>query len=220
MLGFARSLAGVALRLSVVRVAQGIGVDPLRPPLAWEVWNGEAWIAADVFTDSTGGLNRSGEIVLMVPSEHESLTLGKSRAFWIRVRLTTPQPHQPTYQATPIGSTICRSRPSARPCAPNMPRGSPAEVLGPLGRQPRAGVQGQLPAGPAPADRRDGPGHRCRELGGMVRGGGLLAVRRDGQPLRLGFGDRRSSGSDRGSGTPTGRCASTAGSRATAPRSR
>src|SRR6476469_2061023 len=129
MLGFARSLAGVALRLSVSCVAQGIGVDPLRPPLAWQVWNGEAWIAADVFSDSTGGLNRSGEIVLMVPNEHELLTLGSIAAFWIRVTLTTPQPQQPTYQASPriddlrvatIGATVRAEHAS----------GSPAEVLG------------------------------------------------------------------------------------------
>jgi len=129
LLGFARSLAGVVLRLSVSAVAQGIGVDPLRPPLAWEVWNGEAWIAADVFTDTTGGLNRSGEIVLMVPAEHESLTLGETSAYWIRVRLTPAQPGQPTYQEAPriddlraatIGATV-----RAEHASP-----SPAEILG------------------------------------------------------------------------------------------
>lgn len=129
LLGFARTLAGVALRLSVSAVAQGIGVDPLRPPLAWEVWNGEAWISADVFSDTTGGLNRSGEVVLMVPSEHELLTLGPVAAYWIRVRLTTPQVGQPTYQVSPriddlrvatIGATVRAEHAS----------GSPAEVLG------------------------------------------------------------------------------------------
>ncbi len=129
MLGFARSLAGVALRLSISCVAQGIGVDPLRPPLAWEVWNGEAWIATDVFSDSTGGLNRSGEIVLMVPSEHELLTLGSVAAFWIRVRLTTPQPHQPTYQATPIIDDLQVATIGATVRAEHA-SGSPAEVLG------------------------------------------------------------------------------------------
>jgi predicted phage baseplate assembly protein len=129
MLGFARSLAGVALRLSVSCVAQGIGVDPLRPPLAWQVWDGEAWIAADVFSDSTGGLNRSGEIVLMVPSEHELLTLGSVAAFWIRVRLTTPQPNQPTYQATPIIDDLQVATIGATVRAEHA-AGSPTEVLG------------------------------------------------------------------------------------------
>ena len=109
--------------------AQGIGVDPQRPPLAWEVFNGEAWIAADVISDSTGGLNRSGEIVLMVPNEHELLTLGNTAAYWIRVRLVAARPGQPTYQASPtiddmavatIGATVLAEHASS----------SPAEVLG------------------------------------------------------------------------------------------
>ena len=33
LLGFAAALAGVALRLSVTARAEGIGVDPQRPPL-------------------------------------------------------------------------------------------------------------------------------------------------------------------------------------------
>ncbi len=101
LLGFAESLAGMAIRLTVAAHAQGIGVDPRNPPLAWEVWNGEAWISVDVFSDSTGGLNRNGEIVLMVPAEHDFLTLGDTSAYWLRVRLLTPLPGQPTYQASP-----------------------------------------------------------------------------------------------------------------------
>lgn len=101
LLGFAESLAGMAIRLSVQAHAQGIGVDPRNPPLAWEVWNGEAWITVDVFSDTTGGLNRAGEIVLMIPAEHDFLTLGDTSAYWLRVRLLTPVPGQPTYQASP-----------------------------------------------------------------------------------------------------------------------
>ena len=41
-----QSLAGMAIRLTVAADAEGIGVDPLQPPLAWEVWSGEAWITA------------------------------------------------------------------------------------------------------------------------------------------------------------------------------
>ena len=39
-----RSLAGTVVRLSLDAQAEGIGVDPRNPPLAWEVWNGEGWI--------------------------------------------------------------------------------------------------------------------------------------------------------------------------------
>ncbi len=161
MLGFARSLAGVALRLSVSCVAQGIGVDPLRPPLAWEVWNGEAWIAADVFSDSTGGLNRSGEIVLMVPSEHELLTLGSVGAFWIRVRLTTPQPHQPTYQATPIIDDLQVATIGATVLAEHA-SGSPAEVLGRSDGSPGQEFRVTFPPVLPRRNFRNSAGHRCR----------------------------------------------------------
>lgn len=101
LFGFAGSLAGMAIRLTVEAQAEGLGVDPTNPPLAWEVWNGEAWIATDVYSDTTGGLNRGGDVVLMVPLEHEILTLAGIAAYWVRCRLLAPLPGQPTYQASP-----------------------------------------------------------------------------------------------------------------------
>jgi len=101
LFGFAESLAGSALRLTVQATAQGIGVDPANPPLAWEVWTGESWTPVRVQRDSTGGLNRNGEIVLLIPQVHVSLMLAGTVAYWLRVRLTHPAPGQPTYQASP-----------------------------------------------------------------------------------------------------------------------
>jgi predicted phage baseplate assembly protein len=101
LLGFSKSLAGVVLQLTLEARAEGIGVDPRTPPLAWEVWNGEGWINAPVYQDTTGGLNRAGQIVLLVPIEHELLTVGNEAAYWLRARLLTPMPGQPTYQASP-----------------------------------------------------------------------------------------------------------------------
>ena len=98
---FRDSLAGMVVRLYVEAEAEGIGVDPTRPPLAWEVWNGEGWISVAVHTDTTGGLNRAGEVVLMVPTQHEAHVLGTQGAYWLRVRLLQPLPGQPTYQASP-----------------------------------------------------------------------------------------------------------------------
>jgi predicted phage baseplate assembly protein len=108
-LGFARSLAGTVLRLSLAAQAEGIGVDPRDPPLIWEVWNGEAWIATVVHEDSTGGLNRDGEIVLVVPIEHELLTVGNTAAYWLRARLLAPHAGQPTYQASPRVRSVAAS---------------------------------------------------------------------------------------------------------------
>lgn len=100
-LGFTHSLAGTVLQISVSAQAEGIGVDPRNPPIRWEVWNGEGWIRAQVYEDSTGGLNRAGDIVLLIPVEHEPLAVGNTSAFWLRVRLVVPEGDQPTYQASP-----------------------------------------------------------------------------------------------------------------------
>ncbi|MGH9136348.1 MAG: putative baseplate assembly protein [Acidimicrobiales bacterium] len=100
-LGFERSLAGNVVRLDVTASIEGIGVDPANPPLRWEVWSGEAWIPVRVHVDTTGGLNRDGHIVLLVPMAHEGLTLGSSRAYWLRAVFLPPVENQPTYQASP-----------------------------------------------------------------------------------------------------------------------
>src|SRR3954451_12198729 len=100
-LGFAESLAGLAIRLTVTADAEGIGVDPRNPPLSWEVWSGESWIATAVHSDTTGGLNRAGEIVLLIPMRHQLLTMAGNAAFWLRARLIAPRPGQPSYQASP-----------------------------------------------------------------------------------------------------------------------
>lgn len=114
-LGFDRSLAGNALQLTIRANVEGIGVLPDRPPLVWEVWQGEGWIPTRVFSDSTGGLNRDGAIVLLVPNAHEPIRLGTTRAHWLRARLLAPEPGQPFYRASPqlrtmsvatIGATI------------------------------------------------------------------------------------------------------------------
>ncbi len=100
-LGFADSLAGSVLQLALAANAEGIGVDPRNPPLVWEVWNGEGWIPALVQSDTTGGLNRAGHVALVIPREHQLLTLGDAAAYWLRARLVAPAPGQPTYQASP-----------------------------------------------------------------------------------------------------------------------
>lgn len=100
-LGFAGPLAGNVLRLDVGASIEGIGVDPSRPPLVWEVWAGDAWIPGSVYEDTTGGLNRDGIVALLLPLAHAPLTLGGTRAFWVRARLTVAAADQPQYQASP-----------------------------------------------------------------------------------------------------------------------
>jgi predicted phage baseplate assembly protein len=89
----------VLLRLNC-RVA-GVGVDPRRPPLVWEAWQGSGWVPCRVDSDGTGGLNRPGDVVLHVPEDHQASVLARHRAGWLRCRLVEAEPDQPTYTASP-----------------------------------------------------------------------------------------------------------------------
>jgi predicted phage baseplate assembly protein len=100
-LGFEGTLAGNAVQLSIRANVEGIGVIPDRPPLAWEVWQGEGWIPTTIVQDTTGGLNRDGVLVMLVPNAHEPLTLGGTRAYWLRATLLAPEAGQPFYRASP-----------------------------------------------------------------------------------------------------------------------
>ncbi|GAA1621613.1 putative baseplate assembly protein [Georgenia ruanii] len=162
-LGFAEPLAGLVVRLAVEATAEGIGVDPANPPLAWEVWGGEAWLPVRVHADTTGGLNRDGDVVLIVPPAHAPLTLAGTPAHWLRVRLLHPAPGQPTYQASPRIRSL-----SAHALGITVP----AEHASGAGRESlgrSAGVPGQtfrVSAVPVAA-RRDGECVRVVHLHGV-----------------------------------------------------
>ena len=100
-LGFADSLAGTVLRLTINATIEGIGVDPSDPPIVWEAWAGDVWLPAKVQSDTTGGLNRDGSIVVAMPAVMEGLSLGGTRAFWLRGRLCLPRSEQPSYRSSP-----------------------------------------------------------------------------------------------------------------------
>ncbi|MFE6051595.1 putative baseplate assembly protein [Kitasatospora sp. NPDC056446] len=80
---------------------EGVGVDPRQPPLAWEVWDGARWTACETGTDTTGGLNRPGEVVVFVPAGHTASVVAGRRAGWLRCRVTEPRPGQPFYSESP-----------------------------------------------------------------------------------------------------------------------
>ncbi|WP_432039263.1 putative baseplate assembly protein [Streptomyces cucumeris] len=89
----------VAVRLDS-RV-EGIGVDPRQPPLVWEAWDGGRWQPCETGTDSTGGLNRPGEVIVYVPAGHTASVVGGTRAGWLRCRVTEAEPGQPFYSESP-----------------------------------------------------------------------------------------------------------------------
>ena len=80
---------------------EGIGVDPTDPPLVWEAWTGNEWRRCDVERDTTGGLNRAGDVVIHVPSTHEVSVIDSIRAGWVRARVLAPREGQPAYSASP-----------------------------------------------------------------------------------------------------------------------
>lgn len=100
-LGFDVSLATQVVELRIDTAERGVGVDPANPPIVWEAWSGEHWIPAQLLRDTTGGLNRSGAVRLIVPDAHEPLVLGGVRSYWIRVRLLDAAPGQPTFATSP-----------------------------------------------------------------------------------------------------------------------
>ncbi|MEV7357783.1 MULTISPECIES: putative baseplate assembly protein [unclassified Kitasatospora] len=80
---------------------EGVGVDPRQPPLAWEVWDGARWIACETGSDTTGGLNRPGEVVVFVPAGQVASVVAGRRAGWLRCRVSAPEPGQPFYAESP-----------------------------------------------------------------------------------------------------------------------
>ncbi|MFD0145413.1 MULTISPECIES: putative baseplate assembly protein [unclassified Streptomyces] len=89
----------VAVRLDS-RV-EGVGVDPRQPPLVWEAWDGARWVVCETGPDTTGGLNRPGEIVVFVPAGHTASVVAGTRAGWLRCRVTAPEAGQPFYSESP-----------------------------------------------------------------------------------------------------------------------
>ena len=102
-LGFQENLAGNTLVLTFDCTTEGIGVDPNDPPLVWESWDAASnrWVRIEVESDSTGGLNRHGEVVLHLPSTFSMNDIDLKRGWWVRCQVIEPRPDQPMYTATP-----------------------------------------------------------------------------------------------------------------------
>lgn len=140
------------LRLDVEAHAEGVGIDPRTPPLMWEAWTGQAWTPVSVESDSTGGLNKDGSVVLLMPQNMDPLLLDGANHHWLRIRQLPAVTGAPAYQASPrlkdlkvhaIGITV----------AAEHSRRVPAESVG-----RSAGVPGQsfTVANTPVAGRREG----------------------------------------------------------------
>ena len=99
--GLSEAVPSNAVRLRFNAHIEGVGVDPTNPPLAWEAWTGDDWEPCELDTDTTGGLNRDGDVVLHVPRGHVASLIAKQRAGWLRARVTESAEGQPSYSASP-----------------------------------------------------------------------------------------------------------------------
>ena len=109
LVGLDSAVPGCAVRLDIDGSVHGIGVNPLRPPLVWEAWTGRSWTECTVTLDETGGLNRPGAVIMLVPDEHEAHVVDEDRAGWLRARVVAPDEGQPPYSASPMvrGLSAC-----------------------------------------------------------------------------------------------------------------
>jgi predicted phage baseplate assembly protein len=111
-LGFGKNLVSQTLILTIDCNIEGIGVDPHNPPLAWEYWEGEQgkWLPMKMDSDTTGGLNTPGNVILYIPASSTVREVNNLRACWIRCRATKPRPGQRPYVNSPrIRSIIARN---------------------------------------------------------------------------------------------------------------
>jgi predicted phage baseplate assembly protein len=101
LIGLNEAVPSNAITLRFECDIEGIGVDPSNPPLVWEAWCGNSWESCDLDADSTGGLNRAGDVTVHVPAGHRVSVIEENRAGWLRGRVTEPEVAQPGYSASP-----------------------------------------------------------------------------------------------------------------------
>jgi predicted phage baseplate assembly protein len=101
LIGLSQPVPSNAIQLRFKCDIEGVGVNPDHPPLLWEAWNGEDWIPCDQDSDSTGGLNRDGDVVIHVPRGHAAHSIGTRHAAWVRARVVEPLPGMSGYEASP-----------------------------------------------------------------------------------------------------------------------
>ncbi|MFC0602349.1 putative baseplate assembly protein [Streptomyces palmae] len=100
-IGLSNPVPHCALVLRLDCRVEGVGVDPRRPPLLWEAWDGATWEPCEVEKDDTGGFNKPGEVILHMPAGHAASMVARHSGGWLRCRLVEAAPDQPTYIASP-----------------------------------------------------------------------------------------------------------------------
>src|SRR4051794_40744764 len=100
-LGLDRPAPANIVLLQFVCTVGGHGIDPHHPPLVWEAWTTDGWVACDVERDGTLGLNVSGAVELHLPAGHAVSSIGDASGAWIRCRVVD-LPGRPGYRSAPL----------------------------------------------------------------------------------------------------------------------
>jgi len=101
LIGLSEAVPSCVVNLRFNGRIEGIGVDPNDPPLIWEAWTGSDWETCELDRDTTGGINRAGDVVVHVPREHATSVIDRVRAGWLRARVVEAREGQPAYSASP-----------------------------------------------------------------------------------------------------------------------
>ncbi|MET9359826.1 putative baseplate assembly protein [Streptomyces sp. NPDC006632] len=101
LFGLSAALPHCTAALRLDSRVDGVGVDPRQPPLVWEAWTADGWTECEVAEDTTGGLNRPGEVILHMPAAHAISRMGGLDAGWLRCRVVEAAPGQPFYSVSP-----------------------------------------------------------------------------------------------------------------------
>lgn len=123
--------------LQFVCTVGGHGIDPRCPPLVWEAWTPNGWVACEVEKDHTRGLNASGAVELHVPGGHAMSVLGDRSAAWLRCRVVEREGVR-AYRSAPVVVSVTAATVGATTSALNADAVG-AEVVG-----ESAGTAGQV----------------------------------------------------------------------------
>jgi predicted phage baseplate assembly protein len=89
--GFGNDLSAHTLALTLQCTnAEGAGINPNDPPLAWETWDESErrWLPTRRDEDTTRGLNSDGVVILDTSTSSGFSVVDGRRAFWLRCRVT------------------------------------------------------------------------------------------------------------------------------------
>jgi predicted phage baseplate assembly protein len=105
-IGLAEAVPNCIVQLHFDCTVSGVGVDPDEAPYEWQAWAGarDGWVRCEVEKDETRALNRPGQIVIHVHSDHKADSpqpLTAMHRGWLRCVAVEPRDAQSKYDRSP-----------------------------------------------------------------------------------------------------------------------